>query len=76
LSELARQAPPGNAGAVTGAAGFITFSGVVVGPPLFAALSALTEGYRTGFLVMATVSLVAASALHFRSPVGTIPVRR
>ena len=75
LSELARQAPPGNAGAVTGAAGFITFSGVVVGPPLFAALSALTEGYRTGFLVMATVSLVAASALHFRSPVVTIPVR-
>ena len=44
-------------GAVTGAAGFITFSGVVVGPPLFAALTALTHGYRAGYLVMAAVSL-------------------
>jgi MFS family permease len=76
LSELARQAPPGNAGAVTGAAGFITFAGVVIGPPIFAALSALTDGYRTGFLVMATVSLVAAAALYFRSPIGAVPVRR
>jgi MFS family permease len=76
LSELARRTTPGNAGAVTGASGFVTFAGVVVGPPLFAALTSLTHGYRTGFLVMATVSLVAASALHFRTPVGAIPVRR
>ena len=76
LSELARQAPPGSAGAVTGAASFITFGGVVIGPPLFAALTALTDGYRTGFLVMATVSLAAASVLHFRTPVGAIPVRQ
>jgi len=76
LSELARQASPGNAGAITGAAGFITFSGVVVGPPVFAALTASTHGYRTGFVVMAAASLVAASALHFRTPVGAIPVRR
>jgi MFS family permease len=76
LSELARQATPGNAGAVTGAAGFITFAGVVVGPPLFAALTALTHGYRTGFLLMAAVSLVTASALHFRTPVGALPVHR
>ena len=76
LSELARQASPGNAGAITGAAGFITFSGVVVGPPVFAALTASTHGYRTGFVVMAGASLVAASALHFRTPVGAIPVRR
>jgi MFS family permease len=72
LSELARHSSPGNAGAVTGAAGFITFAGVVVGPPLFAALTALTQGYRTGFLVMAGVSLVAASALHFLTPAGAI----
>jgi len=70
LSELARRAPPGHAGAVTGAAGFVTFSGVVVGPPLFAALTALTHGYRAGFLVMAAVSLTAASALHYRTRVG------
>jgi len=67
LSELARRAPTGHAGAVTGAAGFVTFSGVVVGPPLFAALTALTHGYQAGFLVMAAVSLTAAVALHCRT---------
>jgi nitrate/nitrite transporter NarK len=76
LSELARQSPPGHAGAVTGAAGFITFSGVVVGPPLFAALTALTDGYQAGFLVMAAVSLTAATALHWRKAPGAVPVRR
>jgi MFS family permease len=68
LSELARNAPPGSAGAVTGAAGFITFSGVVLGPPLFAALTALTGGFRAGYLMMAIISLVSASLLHFRAP--------
>jgi MFS family permease len=78
LSELARRAPPGHAGSVTGAAGFITFSGVVVGPPIFAALSAWTQGYRTGYLVMAAVSFTAATALHFRARAGTgeTPARR
>jgi len=78
LSELARRAPPGHAGAVTGAAGFVTFSGVVVGPPLFAALTALTHGYQAGFLVMAAVSLLAASALHYRTRTDArgAPVRR
>jgi MFS family permease len=75
LSELARIAPPGHAGAVTGAAGFITFAGVVVGPPLFAALTALTHGYQAGFLVMAAVSLGAALALHWRTAAGTTPLR-
>ena len=76
LSELARQAPPGHAGAVTGAAGFITFSGVVIGPPFFAALTALTHGYQAGFLVMAAVSLAAAAALHYRTAAGAVTVRR
>jgi MFS family permease len=75
LSELARRSPPGQAGAVTGAAGFITFSGVVIGPPLFAGLTALTHGYHAGFLVMAAVSLAAAAALHYRTAAG-VPVRR
>jgi predicted MFS family arabinose efflux permease len=42
LSELARHAPLGEAGAMTGASGFITFAGVVSGPPLFALLAAVT----------------------------------
>jgi hypothetical protein len=73
LSEIARRAPPGLAGAVTGAGGFITFAGVVIGPPLFAALSAVTQGYRTGYLMMAGVSLVAATMLHLRKPTRATP---
>ncbi|MBA3775341.1 MAG: MFS transporter, partial [Betaproteobacteria bacterium] len=42
LAELAREAPIGTAGAITGAAGFVTFAGVVVGPPLFALLAGIT----------------------------------
>ena len=34
LAEVARLAPPGTAGEVTGATGFVTFAGVVIGPPL------------------------------------------
>jgi MFS family permease len=76
LSELARLAPPGQAGAVTGAGGFITFAGVVIGPPLFAALSALTHGYQAGFLVMAAVSFIAAATLHYRTRAGQAIDRR
>jgi sugar phosphate permease len=70
LSELARRAPAGTAGAVTGAASFVTFSGVVLGPPLFAAMAGLTGGYRAGFLVSAAVSAVVASALLRRGSTG------
>ena len=56
LSEVARHAPKGAAGAVTGATAFITFSGVVAGPPVFALLAALTGDYRTGFGVFAALS--------------------
>jgi MFS family permease len=67
LSELARQATPGSAAAVTGASGFITFAGVVCGPPLFAALTTLTGSYRAGYLLMAGISLGAAFTLHVRT---------
>jgi MFS family permease len=63
LSEVARIAPPGKAGKVTGATSFITFSGVVVGPPSFALLSSLTGSYRAGFLAFAGLSLAAGLAL-------------
>jgi MFS family permease len=51
LAEVARHAPPGEAGAITGATGFIGFSGIVVGSPLFGFLAAATGDYRTGFIV-------------------------
>lgn len=67
LAELARRAPAGTAGAVTGASGFVTFGGVVAGPLVFAGLAGLTGSYRTGFLVCAAVSAVAAAALFARA---------
>ena len=69
LSQVARHAPAGEAGAITGASGFVTFAGVVSGPPLFALLAALTDSYRVGFVVFGAACLVCGSALLER-PVG------
>jgi len=62
LAEVARLAPPGSAGKVTGAAGFVTFAGVVVGPPSFALLSSVSS-YRVGFATFAAASIIAALTL-------------
>lgn len=67
LAELARLAPTGSAGAVTGASGFVTFGGVMAGPPVFAGLAAASGSYRTGFYAAAAVSAVATAALVLRS---------
>lgn len=63
LAELARRAPAGMAGAVTGASGFVTFGGVVAGPTLFAALAGTFSSYRVGFLFAAAVSGLVAAVL-------------
>jgi MFS family permease len=63
LSQVARHAPPGQAGSVTGAAGFLTFTGVVLGPPLFALLAGATGSYRVGFAVFGTLSLACGAWL-------------
>jgi MFS family permease len=73
LAEVARLAPPGSAGKVTGASGFVTFSGVVIGPPSFALLAALTGSYRVAFAAFAALSTGAALALvrERRSTMGS-----
>jgi hypothetical protein len=63
ISEVARRAPPGTAGSVTGASGFLTFSGVMTGPILFSIMVGITGSYRAGFLMAATISGVAAATL-------------
>ncbi len=63
LAEVARHSPRGKAGAITGASGFITFAGVVVGPPLFALLATLTGSYATGFAAMGLASLTCGGWL-------------
>ena len=57
LAEVARNAPADEVGAITGAAGFITFGGVVVRTADVRAVSALTGGYRTGFAVFGGLSI-------------------
>jgi MFS family permease len=59
LAEVARHAPSGEAGAITGAAAFVGFSGVVIGPPLFGALAALTGSYRAGFVAVGLAALAS-----------------
>ena len=70
LAEVARNAPPGAAGAITGAAGFITFAGVVCGPPAFAGLAAVTGSYAAGFVATGLGTLLAGVAFLMRSSRG------
>jgi len=63
LAEIARRSPSGQAGTVTGASGFITFAGVVLGPPTFALLAATTGSYRVGFLAFGSASLLCGIRL-------------
>lgn len=53
LAEVARLAPPGQAGAATGGALSVTFFGVVLGPALFGAVSGLFGSYGAGYLALA-----------------------
>jgi len=66
LSEVARAAPAGQEGSVTGGAGFVTFGGVLVGPPTFAMISALTGGYRAGFAIVGALALASGARLIAR----------
>jgi MFS family permease len=51
------------AGVVTGGTAAITFFGVVLGPPLFGAVSSLFGSYRAGFAVLAIPLCVCVFAL-------------
>ncbi|MCH8835359.1 MAG: MFS transporter, partial [Proteobacteria bacterium] len=57
LSEVASRAPEGAIGEATGAVQFVMFAGVVVMPPGFGVLVAVTHGYTTAFLAVAAVAL-------------------
>jgi MFS family permease len=63
LAEVARQAPVGLAGLATGGTLAITFLGVVLGPPVFGALSGLFGSYRAGFVALAVPLALAAWGL-------------
>ena len=63
LSEVARQAPEGKASMATGGTLTFTFLGVVIGPPIFGALSTSFGSYRAGFLALVVTSSLCAWVL-------------
>ena len=64
LAEVARRAPEGMASVATGGTLAFTFSGVVIGPPLFGALSTLFGTYRAGFLGLMTIASLCGIMLY------------
>jgi len=64
LAEVARRAPEGMASVATGGTLAFTFSGVVIGPPLFGALSTLFGTYRAGFVGLMVVASVCGIVLY------------
>jgi len=67
LAEVARVAPKGTASTATGGALMFTFSGVVVGPALFATLFNTVGSYGETFALMTAFPLAGAAAVLFWS---------
>ncbi len=65
LAEVARIAPSGKVGLVTGGVMLFTFSGAVLGPPAFGAILWFTGSYALGFLFIALLPLVSGLRLAF-----------
>ena len=63
LAEVARLSPPGMVGLLTGGSLLFTFSGALLGPPLFGAILGATGNYAAGFWVFAVLPLLAALRL-------------
>ena len=61
MAEVARLAPPGAAGAAAGAVLSVTFTGVVLGPLLFAGAVFLLDSYTTAFAAIAALPLAGAA---------------
>jgi MFS family permease len=63
LAEVARLAPIGKAGEATGGTLFFTFSGVVVGPPIFGLIVNASGSYPVGYVSFAFVTFICGLAL-------------
>ena len=68
LAEVARLAPPGKVGMLTGGSLLFTFTGAVTGPPLFGAILGASGSYALGFGVFAILPLVAGLRLAAARP--------
>lgn len=79
LAEVARQAPPGQASIATGGTLAFTFFGVVLGPPLFGAISGRFDSYRAGYTALALpLALCGIALLRARrmTAASAAPVQR
>ncbi|MFN9095516.1 MAG: MFS transporter [Alphaproteobacteria bacterium] len=65
VAESVRLAPPGAAGAASGAVISLSFAGAVLGPPLIAVLGQELHGYRYAFAVLAILPLAGAALCWF-----------
>jgi len=69
LAEIARLAPPGRTSEATGGCLFFTFLGVVVTPPAFNAVYALTTSYAAAYATFSVPALAVGAWLLARMPV-------
>lgn len=68
LAEVARHAPKGEAGAITGAVVVFAYAGMTIFPALVGAIVATTGSYGTGFLIAALTVLPVAILFLRRLP--------
>lgn len=66
LAEVARLAPPGQVGAITGGTQFLTFIGALTAPPLFGFVVGLAGGYGKAYLVFCLLPGLAGAYLLAR----------
>lgn len=68
LAEVARQAPPGQAGVATGGTLALTFMGVVIGPPIFGIIAELTGSFGIAYATLVVpAGICLYLLLRFRS---------
>lgn len=63
LAEIARLAPPGRAGEITGGTAMFTFAGPLLGPALFGLILLLSGSYGVAFCTMGSFTLLAGLLL-------------
>ena len=63
LAEVARRAPPGRVGAITGGTQFLTFIGALAAPPLFGMVAGLVGNYSKAYLVFCALPALAGLRL-------------
>ncbi len=76
LSEIARLAPPGRVGAITGSVIGLSCIGQVILPPLFAAVLLLTDSYVLGFSLAAVPTSIVGVLLLLAERRPTVPVSK